>query len=246
MIRVIRSTIFNIGFIGFTIIYSALIAAITPFLSTFPQKYKFSSVWFHGMMWWSKWGGNMDCIIEGKENIPDTPMVLLSNHQSSWETFSLQAIFPMQRTVVKKELLKVPIFGWALACLSPIAIDRSKGSEAMEKLINEGREALNTGYWVAIFPQGTRVPPGETGKFNMGGVALAHETGYPILPVAHNAGDFWPRRGFMKKPGTIRLVIGKPIYPEGLNARQMHRQSKNWINETSLRLHEEQKAKDAQ
>ena len=167
--------------------------------------------------------------VEGSGHLPPGAAVILSKHQSAWETIAFQEIFPPQTWVLKRELLWVPLFGWALALLRPIAIDRRAGRKAIEQVIEQGRERLQSGIWVVVFPEGTRVAPGTRRRYGVGGAVLAAATGYPVVPVAHNAGSFWPRRGFLKKPGTVRVVIGPVIDPRGRKAEEIIRQAEEWI-----------------
>ncbi len=160
--------------------------------------------------------------VEGTENLPDRPVVVFAKHQSSWETMALALLLPPQVWVVKRELLWVPFFGWGLAAMRPIAIDRSAGHLAVEQMLRQGRQRLRQGLWVMVFPEGTRVRPGTTVRYRLGGAVVATETGTPVLPIAHNAGDFWPRHSFIKWPGEIVISIRPPIpsagkTPEALN-----------------------------
>ncbi len=174
--------------------------------------------------------------ITGLENIPDTPVVILSNHQSTWETIAYQAILPPMVWVLKRELLWIPGFGWILLAIRSIAINRSKGSNAMEQLKIKGKQRLNEGICVTIFPEGTRKPWGKPGRYKLGGAVLAEYAGVPVLPLAHNAGFFWPRHSLAKKPGTVDLVIGKPIDTTGLDANQINKLAETWIKETTAKL----------
>ncbi len=149
--------------------------------------------------------------VEGLENIPETNGIMLCKHQSAWETLALQAVFPAQTWVLKRELLWIPIFGWGLWAGGAIAIDRKAGKKALMQVIEEGKDRLEKGLWVVIFPEGTRKRPGERGKYNPGGAMLAARSGYPVVPVAHNAGTFWSGSRFVIRPGTIRVVIGAPL-----------------------------------
>jgi 1-acyl-sn-glycerol-3-phosphate acyltransferase len=162
--------------------------------------------------------------------------VILAKHQSAWETIAFQQIFPPQTWVLKRELLWIPLFGWALALLRPIAIDRGAGRVAIEQVIEQGRERLQSGIWVVVFPEGTRVAPGTRRRYGIGGAALAAASGYPVVPVAHNAGSFWPRRGFRKRPGMIRVVIGPVIDSHGKTAEEIRRQAEEWIENTMAGL----------
>ena len=174
--------------------------------------------------------------ILGAENIPKTPSIVLSKHQSAWETLAFQKIFPPQVWVLKKELLLIPFFGWGLAMTSPIAIDRKSGKKALEQIVEQGRERLKQGFWIVIFPEGTRIPPGKRGKYRIGGAWLATHTNVPVVPVAHNAGEFWGRNSFIKMPGTITVSIGKPIDPTGMEAGELNEKVEAWIENEMLRI----------
>ena len=186
------------------------------------------SGWARSMLWWLKVTCNIRYEITGLENIPHSPTIILSKHQSAWETFAFQAIFPTQVYVLKRELLWIPIFGWGLAMSSPIAINRAAGREALKQLVEKGKDRLAKGLWVVIFPEGTRIAPKKRGKYHIGGAWLATHTQTPVLPVAHNAGDFWPK-GFIKTPGVIQMHIGTPIQTAGLKTDALNQQVENWI-----------------
>lgn len=192
------------------------------------------SGWARSMLWWLKVTCNIRHEITGVENIPNSPTIILSKHQSTWETFAFQAIFPTQVYVLKRELLWIPIFGWGLAMSSPIAINRAAGREALKQLVEKGKDRLAKGFWVVIFPEGTRIAPKKRGKYHIGGAWLATHTETPVLPVAHNAGDFWPK-GFIKTPGIIHMHIGKPIPTVGLKTDALNQQVENWI-ETEMEI----------
>jgi 1-acyl-sn-glycerol-3-phosphate acyltransferase len=175
--------------------------------------------------------------VKGLENLPDRSSIVLSNHQSAWETIALRALLPPENTwVVKRELLFVPFFGWALAALQPISLNRNSTRQSIRKLLDEGTYWLERGRWLVIFPEGTRVPPGETRRYGQGGAMIAQKTGCPVVPIAHNAGIFWGRRDIKKYPGKIDLVIGAPIDPSGLSSGEINRRSQNWIEETTGNL----------
>lgn len=172
----------------------------------------------------------------GAEHIPSRPCVVLSKHQSAWETIAFQAIFPPQVQVIKRELLWLPFFGWGLAMLSPIAIDRTSGVRALKQMIEQGRDRLARGFCVIVFPEGTRIAPGARGKYQTGGAAIAVHAGAPVVPVAHNAGEFWRRMAFLKYPGTVTVSIGKPIDSRGMKAEALTRQVEAWIESEMPRL----------
>jgi 1-acyl-sn-glycerol-3-phosphate acyltransferase len=172
----------------------------------------------------------------GAQNIQSHPCVILSKHQSAWETMAWQTIFPPQVWVMKRELLWVPFFGWGLAMLWPIAIDRGAGGRALRQLADQGRKRLAGGFSIVIFPEGTRVAPGERGTYHPGGAWLSVQTGTPVLPVAHNAGECWHKNAFIKRPGLITVSIGKPLSPAGLTAAQLNQQVEDWIESEMPKL----------
>ncbi len=172
----------------------------------------------------------------GAEHIPETPSIVLSKHQSAWETLAFQKIFPPQVWVLKKELLRIPFFGWGLAMTSPIAIDRSSGKAALEQVVEQGRDRLKQGFWVVIFPEGTRIAPGKKGKYRIGGAWLATHVDVPVVPVAHNAGEFWGRNSFIKRPGTITVSIGAPIDPGGMDPGDLNVKVEAWIEAEVKRI----------
>ena len=172
----------------------------------------------------------------GAENIPAEPCIILAKHQSAWETLAFQVVLPPHVWVLKRELLRVPFFGWGLAMLSPIAIDRASGTRALKQTLEQGRERLHNGFSIMIFPEGTRIPTGARGRYHPGGAWLAIKTGVPVLPVAHNAGECWRRNAFLKHPGMITVSIGAPIPPRGLEANELIAQVENWIEREMRRL----------
>ena len=186
------------------------------------------SGWARSMIWWLRVTCNVRHEISGMENLPDTPCIILAKHQSTWETFAFQAIFPTQVYVLKRELLWIPIFGWGLAMTSPIAINRTSGREALKQLVSKGQARLAQGLWVVIFPEGTRMRPHQQGKYHIGGAWLACQTKTPVLPVAHNAGHCWPK-GFIKQAGVIKLHIGPAIATADLKADALNLKVEQWI-----------------
>lgn len=175
--------------------------------------------------------------LTGWENLPQTPCIVMAKHQSAWETIALRGLLPCDQCwILKKELLSVPVFGWALASMRPIAIDRSAGTKAIKQVIAEGTAALKQRRWVVVFPEGTRVEPGERGKYNIGGAMLAERSGFPIVPIALNAGVFWRRRALVKYPGTIDVVVGPLIPTEGRRASAIMADVENWIETTVASL----------
>jgi 1-acyl-sn-glycerol-3-phosphate acyltransferase len=175
--------------------------------------------------------------VDGIERLPPEPAIVLCKHQSAWETIALRAILPPSQTwVLKRELVRLPVFGWALAVYEPIAIDRAAGRRAMKQLLDQGKRALQKGRWVIIFPEGTRVAPGEHKAYGIGGALLAEKSGRPVVPIAHNAGIFWGRRSFLKRPGVIELKIGAPIPARDRGATEINREAERWIEATVAEL----------
>jgi 1-acyl-sn-glycerol-3-phosphate acyltransferase len=176
-----------------------------------------------------KWTCHLDYEVEGRENLPPGNHVALWKHSSSWETIAMSVIFPRQVWVLKRELTWIPFVGWGIRQMHAIAIDRKSGSSAVAQIIEQGRARLAEGAWVIIFPEGTRMPPGQTRRYGGSGALLAHEAGKMIVPVAHNSGDYWPRRGLLKRAGTIRVAIGPPIPAPQLEPREINEAAQTWI-----------------
>lgn len=172
----------------------------------------------------------------GAEHIPAEPCVVLSKHQSAWETVAFQVIFPPQVYVIKRELLWIPFFGWGLAMVSPISIDRGSGMRALKQMLAQGKDRLASGFWIIVYPEGTRIAPGLRGTYQTGGAAMAVHAGAPVLPVAHNAGYCWQRNAFVKRPGTVTVSIGKPIDSRGMKANEITCRVEDWIESEVLRL----------
>jgi 1-acyl-sn-glycerol-3-phosphate acyltransferase len=233
--QALRSLLFNLVMFSTVIVYAPLAAL------TFPLpplvRYRFTSQWARFQIWLLGALCGLRYRVEGREHLPrHGSAVVLAKHQSSWETLAFQQIFPPQVWVLKRELLWVPFFGWGLAVLEPIAIDRGAGRKAVQQIIDQGRQRLDSGRWVVVFPEGTRMAAGQHKRFGVGGAALAAGTGYPVVPVAHNAGLYWPRRGFLKKPGVIRVVIGPLIHTRGKSAEEINREAEAWITHTMREL----------
>lgn len=205
-----------------------LLAAPLPFLT----RQRISKAWPYFNLWWLRVTCGLRHEVSGRENIPQGAAIYVCKHQSAWETIAMETMVPRMVWVLKRELMWVPIFGWGLATLRPIAIDRSKGRKAVEQLIEQGGARLRDGINVVIFPEGTRVAPGERGEYRPGAALLAAKTRAPVVPMAHNAGYYWPRRGFVKRPGVIKVVIGEPIDTAGMSASQINRRIEDWIEAT--------------
>ncbi|WP_445571095.1 lysophospholipid acyltransferase family protein [Pseudomonas sp. E102] len=219
ILQAIRSFLFYLLLGTSSLLWCTLSFFVAPFMS-FRTRYRFINVyWCRCALWLSKVFLGIRYEVKGAENVPDRPCVIQSNHQSTWETFFLSAYFEPLSQVLKRELLFVPFFGWAMAMLRPIAIDRDNPKVALKQVAQKGDELLKDNVWVLIFPEGTRVPYGTIGKFSRSGSALAVNAGLPVLPIAHNAGKFWPKTGWIRTPGTITVVIGAPMYAEGSGPR---------------------------
>jgi len=234
LLTALRSAVFATVQIVITPVF-AVIA-----LLTFPlpplARYRIITVWTRCIMWAARAICGIHYRVIGAEHIPREPCIILAKHQSAWETLAFQLIFPPQVWVLKKELLRVPFFGWGLAMLSPIAIDRSSRREALQQLIEQGRQRLQSGFSIVIFPEGTRIAPGRRGKYRPGGARLAVQTSTLVLPVAHNAGLRWGRNAFLKHPGLITVSIGAPINPAGLDAEKLIARVEQWIEDEMPRL----------
>lgn len=229
-----RSLLFWIGLSISTII----ITPVIPFLYPIPYslRYRYAHQWTRFNLWWLEITCGLKYRVEGHENIPAGPCIIMSKHQSAWETMALQKMFPPQVWVMKREIFWLPFFGWAIAAMEPIAIDRSSGKKAIKQIVEQGQKTLDSGKWVVIFPEGTRVPPGKKGRYGLGGAILATETHYPVIPVALNSGEFWRRNDFIKRPGTIDVVIGKTISSDNKTAAELNHQVEEWIENQMQRI----------
>ncbi|MCU1728132.1 1-acyl-sn-glycerol-3-phosphate acyltransferase [Pseudomonas sp. 7P_10.2_Bac1] len=219
ILQAIRTFFFYLLLGTSSLLWCSLSFFVAPFLS-FPARYRFINVyWCRCALWLTRVFLGINVKVTGAEHIPERPCVILANHQSTWETFFLSAYFQPLSQVLKRELLYVPFFGWAMAMLRPIAIDRDNPKAALKDIAKKGDELLKDNIWVLIFPEGTRVPYGQIGKFSRGGTALAVNAELPVLPIAHNAGKFWPKTGWAKRSGTIEVVIGELMYANGSGPR---------------------------
>jgi 1-acyl-sn-glycerol-3-phosphate acyltransferase len=230
----LRSLIFLLLQIVITPVYTLISILTFPFHPI--TRYRIISGWALIMLWLLRVVCGIRMEVRGAENIPKQPCILLCKHQSAWETIALQKVFPPQVWVLKRELLLLPFFGWGLAMTSPIAIKRSNGKEAIRQLLKQGKQRLALGFCVVIFPEGTRIPYGQRGKYKIGGALLGSATGAPVVPVAHNAGRLWGRNSFFKRPGTITMSIGVPIDPAGLKAEEINRRAEEWIENEVAQL----------
>lgn len=223
----IRSMFFQLWFFGSAVISGGIVLLLAA--ASHDRRFAIARGWGRSMLWAGRFFCGLDYSIEGRENIPREPSVVLCKHSSVFETYAQLVTFPRQTWVLKRELQWIPLFGWGLALMKPIAINRGAGRRAVTQVIRQGKERLAEGTWVTVFPEGTRVPAGQTKKYGISGAALAAEAGCLIVPVAHNAGDFWPRRGFTKRPGHIRFCIGPPIDPAGRPPKAINAEVQAWI-----------------
>lgn len=231
---VLRSLLFALVQAVFTPVF-AVIALCTFPLNPF-TRYRIITAWSRLIIASARTICGIRYRLVGAENIPDKPCIVMSKHQSAWETLAFQIIFPPQVLVVKKELLRIPFFGWGLAMLSPIAIDRSTATRALKQIEEQGIERLKQGFWVIIFPEGTRMKPGTKGTYQPGGAWLAIHSDAIVLPVALNSGEFWGRKAFLKRPGTITVSIGRPIRPAGMKADELNASVETWIEQETARI----------
>ena len=223
---VIRSTIFYLGYLSSGIIASFLACVIGPFLRL-EDRLKLFSQWPKFANWFLHISCGIKVQVIGKENLPTEPCVIVSNHQGQWETYSMQYLFHPMCTLLKKELLYIPLWGWAMKMLNPIAINRNKPKEAILQTLEEGSDRLKKGMYVLLFPEGTRVKAGRVGKYARSSFELAKRNGVMVLPLCHNSGDCWPAHKFIKKPGKITLIIGEPFYVE--DSKQSASDVKEWV-----------------
>ena len=223
---VIRSTIFYLGYLSSGIIASFLACVIGPFLRL-EDRLKLFSQWPKFANWFLHISCGIKVEVIGKENLPTEPCVIVSNHQGQWETYSMQYLFHPMCTLLKKELLYIPLWGWAMKMLNPIAINRNKPKEAILQTLEEGSDRLKKGMYVLLFPEGTRVKAGRVGKYARSSFELAKRNGVMVLPLCHNSGDCWPAHKFIKKPGKITLIIGEPFYVE--DSKQSASDVKEWV-----------------
>jgi len=227
MFNAFRSVIFAMIVFPTAIIFSGL--CVFTFPLPYKARYPFLAAWPKLTTWLAKNLCGINYHIKGKENIPEGNAIIVSNHQSTWETLAFFSIFPYTTFVLKKELLQIPIFGWGLRLLNPIAINRKNTRSALDQIVAQGSEKLNNGQLITIFPEGSRMSVKALGKFKVGAATLAVKTNTPIIPVSHDAGKYWSRRAFVKTPGTIEVTVGKPIAPNDLRPAELIEKVKETI-----------------
>jgi 1-acyl-sn-glycerol-3-phosphate acyltransferase len=231
LVGFIRALCYYAGFYPVTIVWASLCIIVARALP-FKQRFYFVTAINNFYIFWLRVCCGVKVNVQGRENLPSSgAYVAISNHQSEWETIYFQLLIQPQVVVLKQELLKIPFFGWALALLEPIALDRSKRRGALKQLLDQGKAKLSAGVPILIFPQGTRLPVGELGRWNKGGAMLAVSSEVPLVAIAHNAGRFWPGKGFIKNPGTVDVLISKPIETTERTVEEVHKDSVDWLEE---------------
>ena len=229
LIPAMRAALFYLGYIVSTIVWGSLSLAIA---WTMPPKARFVFVigaWTHFVLWWLSVTCGIRTHVSGREHLPDEPCILLVKHQSTWDTLFAQTLLRPQTTLIKRELLWIPFFGWAFLLLRPIAINRHARIDAFRQLIKVGANRLGAGFSISLFPEGTRMPWGKQGRFQPGGAALASSTGTPVLVVAHDGGRYWPAHQFIKNPGTIEVRISPPIDANGKKSQVINELAEDWL-----------------
>jgi len=230
----LRSLLFTLMMVVATVIWSGVCMLAAPL--PYNKRYYVTSRWNVFVIWAARVVCGIEYEIKGQENLPDAPVILLSKHQSAWETIFLLAYMPRPLVFVfKKEILYIPFFGWGIALLRMIPIDRKQGKNAFRSVVQHGKRRLKDGQWIIMFPEGTRIPVGKQGKYKSGGTRLAIETDSQVVPIALNSGECWPKNSFIKKPGKVTVSIGKPISPEGQTPDGMMEQVEQWI-ESEMRV----------
>lgn len=225
--QLLRSILYTSWLFVGTLVHAVVVLA----LGWLPPRklYFVARSWARSQLWVLEKLCGLRYTVEGLENLPAGAHVSMWKHSSAWETIAQAQIFPPQSWVLKRELMWIPLVGWAVRCLKPIAIDRKAGASAVNQVIQQGTERLAEGLWILIFPEGTRVAAGESRKYGVSGALLASKASCKIVPVAHNAGYYWPRRGWVKKPGVIRVAIGPPIEADGRDPREINEEVRAWI-----------------
>ena len=229
--QVIGSLVFTAFLFLWTFFYAIFFVIACCFLP-FPRRFTLARFWANALLTVLKWTCRLDYVVEGRENLPPGNHIALWKHSSSWETIAMAVVFPRQVWVLKRELLWIPFVGWGIRQLHAIAINRKSGGSAVSQVVEQGKQRLGEGDWIIVFPEGTRMPPGQTRKYGVSGALLARETGHLVVPVAHDAGRYWPRRGLFKKSGTVRVVIGPPISATGSDPREVSDRAQAWIEGT--------------
>jgi 1-acyl-sn-glycerol-3-phosphate acyltransferase len=227
LIALCRTVLFYLGFVVITV--SASFVTCCLFFLPFKLLQRIATTGNYLVMLWLRLTCNVRINVTGDQHIPRQAFVVLSNHQSTWEAFFMQWFFQPANFILKRELLWIPFFGWALFLMNPIAIKRSRPASAIRYVLKQGTKRLKAGNNIVIYPEGTRVADDRLGAFKTSGAALAVQANAPVLPVSHNSGAYWKPRRFMIKSGTIEMQIGPAIQPEGLSARDITEKARAWI-----------------
>jgi 1-acyl-sn-glycerol-3-phosphate acyltransferase len=230
-----RSTLFIIGVVILLVLFLPL-ALVLKFFPLMRRHEIISQKWTRAVMLWLRFTCGLDYTVIFKGTLPTTPAVIMCKHQSAWETLALQLIMPLHVWVLKRELLWIPIFGWELSTMGPIAINRQSRAIAQKQLIEQGADRITQGFWIMIFPEGTRIAPGNRGQYKYGGARLASMLDIPLIPIAHNAGEFWPKNSFRKYPGNVTVIVGEAIYPNGRDPKAITQEIENWIENEMLSI----------
>ncbi len=228
------SLVFTAFFLMWTFCYG-IFFTLASLVLPFNARFELVRVWARVILTVLRWTCRLDYRVDGSEHLPAGNHIALIKHSSSWETAAQALLVPPHVWVLKRELTWIPFVGWGIRLMNAIAIDRGSGQAAVRGVLEQGKARLAEGKWVVVFPEGTRMPPGETRKYGISGALLAAETGRLVIPIAHDAGYYWPRRGLIKRPGTIRVIIGPPISAAGRNPRDINAEAQAWIEANSRR-----------
>ena len=236
LLAALRAFAFYAGYASMTVFWATLSLVVAWAL---PLSWRFGFIvggWTRIALWWLRVTCGVGVRVRGLENLPQVPCILLVKHQSTWETLWVQTVVSPQTTLIKRELLRIPFWGWAYSLTRPIAIDRGSPSAALRQFVEQGKDRLRRGMTVTLFPEGTRLPPGSSRKFHRGGAALAAATGAPVVVIAHNAGSFWPARGFVKHPGVVAVEISAPLDTKGKKSGEINMICEKLLSETMARI----------
>ena len=236
MLISLRSALYFVSMSLSTLLYGLAISTVG-LLLPLAVRDRMAASWGHTNLWLMRNICGLKYHVTGQEHLPTEACIVMSKHQSAWETIAFKALLhPRQSWILKRELMWIPVFGWALAAIPNIPINRKAGRAALKQIIQKGTKLLKQGRIIIIFPEGTRTAPGEKRKYGIGGGMLAEKSGFPVVPIAHNAGVFWKRRGLKKHPGTIEVVVGPPLDSQGMKASEITRAVEQWIEEQMEKL----------
>ncbi len=230
----VRSMLFLLLQAMATVVFALLALLVAPLPVLW--RYRIITGWNRLVVWMARVICGLRFQVIGQENLPTVPSIVMAKHQSAWETIAFPVLFPPMAMVIKRELLRIPFFGWGMALIAPIAIDRGSGRAALKQVVEQGKQRLAMGFWVLIFPEGTRMPVGEHGKYGIGGAWLATHVTVPVVPVAHNAGELWARNAFLRYPGLVTISIGPAIDPSGMKPDALNQAVQTWIDAEMQRL----------